>query len=474
MNDPSTRAALGLAAIPAAVYLLLLTFRTVRYLRASPAQRRVLRTARRIKRTWRRTARRTALAHREPVRTWEPGSPVRTLIPAIKVRRAAWGVVIEAHTIARIGLKQFQDAAEHLADAWRVPAVRAEQAAPGIVRLRAMLTDPLTTPLTAPATPQPFTLAEPGDTRDLGGQDWRDLVPLHRSVRSWELGVDADATPVTVATSNVSGIVVAGLSGYGKTNLLDARFAALAGSPAVQIAVIDGKGGPDWDRHQPRCFAFAKDNLDQAHAILTRLHALLTRRQHQISARLGATNLWDTNPSRPWPLVVLIIDEAHTFFHESKGSDPESRKRDQQVREITRMVEELIRKGRNVGIQTILATQKATGDAIPTRIRDNCQVAISFAQRTSEAATAILGSDITDHPDAHPRRLQDPAYVGVATLVADGKPGYTLVRTPYAGPAEHMDRLARITAQYVLDPLALLDPEESANNAPIVAGRAAA
>jgi S-DNA-T family DNA segregation ATPase FtsK/SpoIIIE len=49
-------------------------------------------------------------------------------------------------------------------------------------------------------------------------------------------------------------------------------------------------------------------------------------------------------------------------------------------------VEELIRKGRNVGIQVVLARQKATGDAILTRIRDNCQVAVSFAQRTSEAA----------------------------------------------------------------------------------------
>ena len=34
------------------------------------------------------------------------------------------------------------------------------------------------------------------------------------------------------------------------------------------------------------------------------------------------------------------------------------------VRETARLTEELIRKGRNVGIQVVLATQKATGDAI--------------------------------------------------------------------------------------------------------------
>ena len=133
-----------------------------------------------------------------------------------------------------------------------------------------------------------------------------------------------------------------------------------------------------------------------------------------------------------------------------------------------------MRKGRNVGIQVVLATQKATGDAIPTKIRDNCQVAISFAQRTSEAAIAILGTDITQYPDAHPRRLQNPDYVGVATLVADGRPGYTLVRTPKAGPDQDIQRLARQTAHLTTDPLTLLGDAPSENNALMIRDREAA
>ena len=42
-------------------------------------------------------------------------------------------------------------------------------------------------------------------------------------------------------------MVVAGLAGFGKTSLLNARFCQLAASPAVQFALIDGKGGPDYD-----------------------------------------------------------------------------------------------------------------------------------------------------------------------------------------------------------------------------------
>lgn len=337
-----------------------------------------------------------------------------------------------------MGLVEIEKVADHLADAWRVPIVRAEQHKPSTVTIRALLWDPLTT------------------TTDISAASGMDGSADH-AVASWLVGTDQDGRTASVKTSDVSGIVVAGLAGYGKTNLLDNRFAALAPSACVQFAVIDGKGGPDWDLHAPRCFAFGKDDPGHAHVILTRLHTLLTARQRLIRDQLGVKNLWHVGPSWRWPLVVLIVDEAHTFFYETKGSDSESKQRDRLARESARMVEELVRKGRNVGIQVILATQKATGDAIPTKIRDNCQVAVSFAQRTSEAAIAVLGTDITQYPDAHPRRLQNPEYVGVATMVADGRPGYTLVRTPKALPDHDLHHLAHGSAFLTADPLALLD-----------------
>lgn len=92
------------------------------------------------------------------------------------------------------------------------------------------------------------------------------------------------------------------------------------------------------------------------------------------------------------------------------------------VAENRRLVEDVVKKGRSVGICTILATQKSTGDAIPTAIRDVCPVALSFAQRTDEAAVAALGEDIRRYPEANPVSLQDPAYLGVASMV-QGRPG---------------------------------------------------
>lgn len=93
-------------------------------------------------------------------------------------------------------------------------------------------------------------------------------------------------------------------------------------------------------------------------------------------------------------------------------------------------MEDLVKKGRSVGILVILISQKTTGDAIPTFIRDVCPIGLSFAQKTVEAAVAALGDDIRNWPDASPVTLQDPAYVGVAVMAMQGRPGYTRIRTP--------------------------------------------
>jgi DNA segregation ATPase FtsK/SpoIIIE-like protein len=392
----------------------------------------------RIRRTWPRTARRVGLVQTERVRPplWSstPSTVVTTreLVPAVKVSPAPWGVLVDASTLGRLGFKQFQDAADHLADAWKVPQVRVEQPRPGLVRLRAVLTDPLTHPT-----------------------EWTDQTNVDRDPGTWVAGVDADGQPVTIRCSEVSGVVVAGLAGYGKTSFLNARFCHLAPCDAVQFVLIDGKGGPDYDDLFTRAWLSAKDDPQQVRDHLAVVHELMTVRQRCIRQVLGVKNMWHQGPSQSWPLVVVVIDEAHTFFNETKGNDAESKRLDALARETNRLVEEMIRKGRNVGVQVVLATQKATADAIPTKIRDNCQVAVSFAQRTSEAATAILGSDITAAPDEHPRRLQDPAYVGVASMIAQGRPGFTLVRTPYV-PDRVADAIAGRTASLVRDPLHLL------------------
>jgi hypothetical protein len=219
--------------------------------------------------------------------------------------------------------------------------------------------------------------------------------------------------------------------------------------------LIDGKGGPDYDRLIPRAWLSAKDDLGQVRDVLRRVHRLMVDRQASIAQILGVTDAWHLGPSVRWPLVVVVIDEAHTFFHERKGTSPEVKAHNALVAEVSRLVEELVRKGRNVAIQVMLLTQRATGDAIPTRIRDNCQVAISFATRTVDGAVAALGEEIRQHPDASPVLLNDPAYVGVVVTSLPGRPGFHRVRTPQVDHHQ-IAAIIRATTRLRADPADLL------------------
>jgi S-DNA-T family DNA segregation ATPase FtsK/SpoIIIE len=221
--------------------------------------------------------------------------------------------------IAGASLADYQHAAPYLADTWGCVNVRAEQLGPGLVRLRGLLRDPLLTPARA----------------ELSGR-----APA--SLTAWFLGWAEDASAVLVRLAEVSGIVVAGLAGFGKTMLVAHLLGQLAPSPAVQLVLVDGKGGPDYDHLIPRAWLHAKDDLTQVRDALRRVHRLMADRQAAIARVLGVTDTWQRGPSPAWPLVLVVIDEAHTFFHKRKGTAAEVKAHNALVAETARLVEELV------------------------------------------------------------------------------------------------------------------------------------
>jgi DNA segregation ATPase FtsK/SpoIIIE, S-DNA-T family len=401
-------AGLWLLVIPGAGFLVLAAHLLARLLRArrdrrhpgQAAVRERTRHARRLAAEWPLLAQTLGLGYRDQ---WTR----QHRFPAAEFALDDQGLSATVAAIAGADLADYQQAAGYLADTWGCVSVRAEQHRPGLIRLRGLHGDPLLAPARI----------------DLPG-----TAPA--SLDSWWLGWGEDGSLVMVRMAEVSGIVVAGLAGFGKTMLVAHFLGQLAPSPAVQFVLIDGKGGPDYDRLMARAWLSAKDDLDQVREVLRQVHRLMLHRQASIAQVLGVTDSWHLGPSPSWPLIVVVIDEAHTFFHERKGTSAEVKAQNALVAELSRLVEELIRKGRNVAIQVMLLTQRATGDAIPTRIRDNCQVAISFATRTVDGAVAALGEEIRQHPDVSPVLLNDPAYVGVAVTSLPGRPGFHRVRTP--------------------------------------------
>jgi S-DNA-T family DNA segregation ATPase FtsK/SpoIIIE len=353
-----------------------------------------------------------------------------TVPPLLALDVTDYGVVAEFSTVPGVGMKQFADRAEGLADHWRAVRVAVERPESGLIRLTVMHTDPLTEKTIAAVPPRPARL---------------DRVPA---------GLDRTGRVRFLRLANSAGIGIYGVPGFGKSAFLRWLITRLAPSKAVQFVVLDGKpsGGTDGDYAElaPRLAAVVGDDLAEANGLLQQMVEFRRWRASTIRRELGVTNLWDVGPSQRWPIVLVIVDEAHTFLQIVRNATGALKRRNALAAHNLLLLEDLHKKGRNVGVIPVLATQKGTADSLPTNLRDVQTAKICFAVDTLESAIAALGPAITNYPDANPITFLDDDYRGVASMKAEGEPGYVQFRVPFV-PADQAAAVATATAHYVTD-----------------------
>lgn len=172
-------------------------------------------------------------------------------------------------------------------------------------------------------------------------------------------------------------IVVSGIPGTGKTTFLRALAGLLADEGDVAIDVLDAKGSRDY-ANPPRGVSVLAD-LD---AIRDRLDELLadvrTRYRH------GPADPW-TYRDEEHPVRVVVVDEVAELVG---GLSSDAKRRGERC---AQSISELIRLGRGAGVSLVLATQRATADAIPTLIRDQAAIRVALRVSTPDAAKAALG-----------------------------------------------------------------------------------
>lgn len=200
----------------------------------------------------------------------------------------------------------------------------------------------------------------------------------------------------------LTGICVSGLPGYGKTSLISSWLCQLTPTPAAQFALLDGKDGGDQEPWHDRAWRHAGDQLADALEVLEDVHAEMRRRLRSIVGLCGQRNAWNASgPTDDLPLLMTVIDECQTYLDiaQHKGD----RAMESLARRCIALVGELIRKGRSVLCLTVLATQKTTGDSIPTSLRDNSGLAVSFALKTTRLrmSTEINDDRMTLEIDGH-------------------------------------------------------------------------
>jgi S-DNA-T family DNA segregation ATPase FtsK/SpoIIIE len=168
-------------------------------------------------------------------------------------------------------------------------------------------------------------------------------------------------------------VLIAGVTGSGKSGLLNLLWAQFALCRAVVQWGIDLKGGMELG---PWRGAFDRivDNREDAIVMLRAVDAEMKRRMAVCKA--AGDRVWRVSVETP--LLVVSVDECASLLGNANQSELE-------------LVAEITRKGRAVGIVLILATQYPTLEAVgTTQVRENMQHRFCFRMQNSQGERHIM------------------------------------------------------------------------------------
>ena len=207
---------------------------------------------------------------------------------------------------------------------------------------------------------------------------WPELYAPRLSL--WEpipVGVDENGMWVTVSLPERN-VLIGGEPGAGKSVAASMLVAATALDPEVELMLFDGKRvelatwagcaerivGPNLDE--------AIDTLREVQGELdARLLRLLANRRRKFARGDGI---------RP---LVLVVDELAYYC-----TGPDRR----QSSEFSQLLRDIVSRGRAPGIIVIAATQKPSGDTVPTYLRDLFGFRWALRCSTPQASDTILGA----------------------------------------------------------------------------------
>jgi hypothetical protein len=319
------------------------------------------------------------------------------------------GFTVKIKLIVGVAREEVEKNARHLAVAWKAHRVAITEPAPGRLIVHAVRRDPLVECVPASVLPSAWD----GRHLVLGRDEWGDR-------RQVDLG-------------NLSGSVISGNPGRGKTESALSMAVQLVPSPAVDMHILDG-GACDWAPFAPAAATYTDDDLNDAHAALEHLHDLMMTRRRNLEKDRGVRNAWAAGgPTPDYRLQWVLIEEAAWFL--DLEACKHDRAREAKVRAIRGLVVQLLRRGRAPMFHTTLVVQKATGSGgCPPDIRDLAGLRWCFGCATTEVAVGGLGDDIRKWDSLSPTLLQGDEHVGVASvLLKTGSAPYTLVKFPAIG-----------------------------------------
>ncbi|MFJ3955582.1 FtsK/SpoIIIE domain-containing protein [Streptomyces libani] len=315
------------------------------------------------------------------------GDPLRPRAPRISFPRAAPnGLELLVRLRAGQTPTPFLAAADALAHAWRMHAVRVISPERGAVLITATASDPLEHP-GSPAVPEPAALLSAVVGALESGRAW---VMDFRRVPHW---------------------LIVGATQSGKSTFIARLITQLAPQP-VALVGIDCKGGMELGLVAQRLSALA---TCRAEAVIV-LGALVTDMQERmrLCRASGARSIWDlTEKERPVPVVVIVDELAELYL--TNGSKEQRAEAEQCSTYLLRLAQ----LGAALGVHLVVARQRVGSDLGPGVTALRAQLSGRICHRVNDPGTAEMAlGDLNKDAVAVAQSIGE-AEQGVAVTVGD-------------------------------------------------------
>ncbi|MER7515914.1 FtsK/SpoIIIE domain-containing protein [Streptomyces sp. NPDC126499] len=210
------------------------------------------------------------------------------------------------------------------------------------------------------------------------------LLALNEAANFWgpiSIGPDVRGLPISISVVERSGLI-GGEPGAGKSASGNTILLAAALDPRVILVLADGKGGGDLEPFEHLCECFEGDADPEAFYELLKEQVEDMKRRYALLKKLGKRKVTEELANKYPELRQKLIWVDELMFY---TTDEEYGKK------ITKLLRNLVSRGRAAGIITFCATQKPGSDVVDTSLRDLLSIRWALRCTTPEASDTILG-----------------------------------------------------------------------------------
>lgn len=215
-------------------------------------------------------------------------------------------------------------------------------------------------------------------------------------------------------------MLLGGVTGSGKTELLRALCLRMAMRKHTAVIYLDGKGN-EAPMYRPRASCIGVQPISMRIGALWLVDEV--RRRYSETIDLETFQPIEPTYGPDWLHLFVVFDEIGEMFksrRKTEAADAEAYGFDpMRLMNLEEEFHSVMTTGREVGITVILATQKPTGDIVPTSIRDATTVRLGLRTTSGHHTRTIFGDDAEHAPTS--TILEDERGHGYARVGEEGE-----------------------------------------------------